>query len=122
MLGIFGWLACLGLAGGQTLILPPRAANALGGQAFVNVITPMAEPPDAQRENWIYAQVASGNIPDWMRNLKLIATNAIINSVNHTVSYYVAPEYLAIGSSEDYFLEPMTPMLAQRISVLLGCT
>jgi len=82
----------------------------------------MAAPPDAQRENWIYAQVASGNIPDWMRNLCLITTNAVINSVNHTVSYYVIPEYLAIGSDEDYFLEPMTPMLAQRISVLLNCT
>jgi hypothetical protein len=110
------------LALGQTLNLPPRASNALGGQQFVNVITPMSAPPDAQRENWIYAQVASGNIPDWMRTLCLVTTNAVINGVNHTISYYAAPEYLAIGSSNDYFLEPMTPLLAQRISVLLGCT
>ncbi len=82
----------------------------------------MLAPPDAQRENWIYAQVASGNIPDWMRTLSLITTNAVLNGINHTISYYAAPEYLAIGSSTDYFLEPMTPMLAQRISVLLGCT
>ena len=61
LLAIIGWLACVGLASGQTLNLPPRATNALGGQAFVNVISPMLAPPDAQRENWIYAQVASGN-------------------------------------------------------------
>lgn len=115
-------LLCNGPAGGQTLNLPPRGVNALGGQAFVNVISPMLAPPDAQRENWIYAQVASGNIPDWMRTLTLITTNAVINGVNHTVSYYVIPDYLAIGSSEDYFLEPMTPMLAQRLSVLLNCS
>lgn len=106
----------------QILNLPPRAANALGGQAFVNVVSPMLAPPDAQRENWIYAQVAGGNVPNWMRNLSLIATNAVISGVNHTVSYYVIPDYLAIGSDEDYFLEPMTPMLAQRLSVLLNCT
>src|SRR5580658_8389643 len=117
MLGIFGWLACLGLAGGQTLNLPPRATNALGGQAFVNVITPMALPPDTQRENWIYAQIASGNIPDWMRTLVLVTTNAVISGVNHAISYYVTPDYMAIGSDTDYLLEPMTPMLAQRVSV-----
>lgn len=115
-------IAGCSLVHGQTLNLPPRASNALGGQAFVNVITPMAEPPDAQRENWIYAQIASGNIPDWMRNLTLVTTNAIINGVNHTISYYVAPDYMAIGSDTDYLLEPMTPLLAQRVSVLLNCT
>src|ERR1700684_3704761 len=103
-LSILCWLGCLDFACGQTLNLPPRAVNALGGQQFVNVITPMLAPPDAQRENWIYAQVASGNIPDWMRTLKPVTTSAIINSVNHTITYYFAPEYLAIGSSNDYFL------------------
>jgi Immunoglobulin domain len=117
------WLAgFIRLSSGQTLNLPPRPANALGGQDFVNVISPMAAPPDAQRENWIYAQVASGDIPNWMRNLMQVTTNAVINSANHTVSYYFAPDYLAIGSDTDYFLTPMTPMLAQRISVLLNCT
>lgn len=106
----------------QTLNLPPRATNALGGQQFVNVISPMLAPPDAQRENWIYAQVASGNIPNWMRNLTPVTTSQVVNGVNHTITYYAAPEYLAIGSTNDYFLEPMTPLLAQRIAVLLGCT
>jgi hypothetical protein len=120
---LLAWLAgFLRLAPAQTLNLPPRPANALGGQDFVNVISPMAAPPDAQRENWIYAQVAAGNIPNWMRNLAQVTTNAVINGTNHTVRYYFAPDYLAIGSDTDYFLEPMTPMLAQRVSVLLNCT
>jgi hypothetical protein len=105
----------------QTLSLPPRPANALGGQDFVNVISLMAAPPDTQRENWIYAQVAIGNIPDWMRPLAQISTNAVVNGLNHTVTYYCIPDYLAIGSDLDYFLEPMTPMLAQRLCALLNC-
>lgn len=117
------WLLLLAPgAPGQTLNVPPRAANALGGQDFVNVISPMGVPPDAQRENWIYAQVASGNVPNWMRTLAHVSTNAVVNGTNHTVTFYFIPDYLAIGSDTDYFLEPMTPMLAQRISALLGCT
>ena len=99
-----------------TLNVPPRATNALSGQQFVNAILPMATPPDTQRENWIYAQIASGNVPDFMRNLVTITTN----SGGHTVTYYVTPDYMAIGSDSDYFLEPMTPLLAQRLDTLLG--
>jgi uncharacterized protein (TIGR02597 family) len=103
-----------------TLNVPARATNALSGQQFVNVILPMATPPDTQRENWIYAQIASGNVPNFMRTLIPITTNATVNSVNHTVTYYVTPDYMAIGSDSDYFLEPMTPLLAQRLDTLLG--
>ena len=83
----------------------------------------MAAPPGCRaRENWIYAQVAIGNVPNWMRNLARVSTSAVINGVTHNASYYIIPDYLAIGSDNDYFLEPMTPMLAQRLSVLLNCT
>ena len=47
-----------------------------------------------------------------MRTLTLVTTNAVINSVNHTISYYVAPDYMAIGSTNDYLLEPMTAPFA----------
>jgi len=103
-----------------TLNVPTRATNALAGQQFVNVITSMAAPPDTQRENWIYAQIASGNVPNFMRTLVPITTNLTISGVPHTVTYYVTPDYMAIGSDSDYFLEPMTPLLAQRVDTLLG--
>src|SRR5262249_49958249 len=44
------------------------------------------------------------------------------NSVNHSISYYVTPDYMAIGTDTDYFLEPMTPLLAQRVADALNCT
>lgn len=103
-----------------TLNVPPRATNALSGQQFVNVITSMAAPPDTQRENWIYAQIASGNVPNFMRTLVPITTNLTVSGTPHTVTYYVTPDYMAIGSDSDYFLEPMTPLLAQRLDTLLG--
>jgi hypothetical protein len=121
-----GWVVLLtalaGSALAQTLNLPPRATNALGGQEFVKLITPLPAPPDPQRENLIYAQIAGGNVPNWMRKLALITTNAVIDGTNHTVSYYVTPDYMCIGADNDYLLEPMTPILAQRVANLLNCT
>jgi len=116
-------LACMGCAAvAQTLKVLPRAANALGGKEFIQLITPLPAPPDAQRENLIYAQIAAGNVPNWMRKMVLITTNAVISGTNHTVSYYVTPDYMCIGADNDYLLEPMTPVLAQRLAHLLGCT
>lgn len=106
--------------GAQTLNLPPRPADALTGTQFTNVIRGTPSPTSAfsDRENWIFYQVINGNIPNWMRTLKPISTSY----AGHTATYYVAPDYLAIGSDQNYFLMPTTPLLAQRLGDRLGCT
>lgn len=103
----------------QTLNLPARAANAPTGTQFITIITNMSQ---TARENWILAQVAQGNIPSWMRNLVPITITKTINSTSHTLTYYALADYLSIGSDSDYFQEPMTPILAQRIANLTQCT
>ena len=108
--------ACVAFCGGgQTLNVPPRATNAVTGSQFTNIIWAL---PLNERENWIYAQVASGNVPNWQRALNPITVSA----AGHTATYYVSPDYLAIGSDTDYFLEPATPILPQRLADLAGCT
>jgi hypothetical protein len=110
----------------QTLNLPARPANAPGGAAFKELLLPLSfESSNRQlspREVAILGQILQGNVPNWMRNLSLVTTNATINGTNHIVSYYVTPEYIAIGSDQDYFLMPMTPMLGQRIADSLNCS
>lgn len=98
----------------QTLPLPARPANALSGSQMVTLLTPLNL--DA-RENEIYNQVLSGNVPDFIRNL----TQVTASVSGRSVSYFVIPEYLALGSNQDYFLIPMTPLLAQRIANALNC-
>ncbi len=102
----------------QNFNVPSRPPDAIGGQAFSDVITPMSL---TTRENWIYAQVVSGNIPNWLRTLKPVTVTKTISGIPHTATYYVPPDYVAIGSDTDYFLEPMTPLLAQRLCNSLGC-
>lgn len=103
----------------QTLPVPPRPSGAMSGSEFVNLIWSM---PQDQREEQIYAQVVSGNIPNFMRQLKTI--NALVNiaGTNYTATYFVIPDYLAVGSDSNYFLTPMTPLLAQRICNALNST
>jgi hypothetical protein len=64
----------------------------------------------------------SGNVPDFMRNLAPITASASIGGTPYSVTYYVTPDYLAVGSEEKYFLTPMTPLLAQRLADALQCT
>ena len=106
-------------AGAQSLNLPPRPVGAPTGTQFTNIITPMAL---TERENWIYAQVVSGNVPNFQRTLVPVSVSATINGTSHTATYYAAPDYLAIGTDADYFLEPTTPLLAQRLCNALGYT
>ena len=103
----------------QTLPVPPRPLSAISGSDFIDLIWSM---PRDQREEQIYSQVITGNIPNFMRQLNTITANANIGGNNHTVKYFVIPEYFAVGSDSDYFLTPMTPLLAQRICNALNCT
>ena len=44
-----------------------------------------------------------------------------VDGHSHAASLLVLPDYLAVGSNEDYFLTPMSPLLAQRIADATGC-
>jgi hypothetical protein len=115
-----GWLLLTGVTAlGQTLPVPPRPTGAPTGSQFIQIIRPMSL---SERENWIYGQVIRGNVPDFLRPLVPITVRTTINGTPHTATYYAAPDYLAIGTDADYFLEPMTPLLAQRLCDRLGCT
>ena len=103
----------------QTLPVPSRSLDAMSGSAFVNLIWSV---PREEREEQIYAQVIAGNIPNFMRQLSTVTANANIGGSDYSVKYFVIPEYLAVGSDSDYFLCPMTPLLAQRICNTLNCT
>ncbi len=107
------------LANGQVFDVPPREATALNGEQFINLVTSMDL---SDRENEIFAQVMSGNVPDFQRNMVPVTYTETISSSSYTYTYYVIPDYLAIGCDTNYFLCPMTPLLAQRIADATGCT
>lgn len=103
----------------QTLTLPPRNPNARNGSQAVDLIRYLNL---SDREDSIYAEITSGNIPEFQRNLAEIQISKTIGSETYSVSYFVIPDYLAIGCDTNYFLCPMTPVLAQRICNYSECT
>jgi len=105
----------------QTLNLPTRQSTALSGSQFEATIA-SSTLSLTNRENMIYAQVSAGNVPNFYRTLTAVTSTASISSATQSVTYYVAPDYLAIGCDTDYFLMPMSPMLATRIGTLTGTT
>jgi hypothetical protein len=102
----------------QQLPLPPRPPTALGGRAFATSIASLSR---AEREEQIFAQFMAGNVPGFLRGFAPVSITSMISGTLRTATCYVLPEYLALGSDDDYFLMPMTPLLAQRIVDATGC-
>ncbi len=98
----------------QSLDLPPSQPSAPKGTAFARSI---ADLPLPEREEKILAEVKAGNVPPFLRKLVPV----VVSAGKVKATYYVTPDYLAIGSDDDYFLTPLTPLAAQAIADRLGC-
>ncbi|HSY77848.1 MAG TPA: T9SS type A sorting domain-containing protein [Bacteroidia bacterium] len=105
----------------QTLNLPVRSKTALSGSQFEATIA-SSSLSLTNRENMIYAQILKGNVPDFYRKLDTVNVSVTVKSVKQSVTYYVAPDYVTIGCDSDYYLCPMSPMLATKIGTLTGTT
>lgn len=105
----------------QHLKLKKRAAGSLSGSDFSKSIRDSSLSLE-DRENIIFNEIRSGNIPRFYRKLAVIRDTAMITGQLQTIRYYVLPDYLAIGTNSDYFYCPMRPQLAQKVADLLDCS
>ena len=103
----------------QTLNVPARQVSAMNGAQFVTAITPLSF---TARENLILQEVVNGNVPNFYRILSPVTSTAVISGTLQSVTYYVIPDYLAIGCDTNYFLCPMSPIIATKIADSIACT
>ena len=73
-----------------------------------------------QREAAIYTAIEAGNIPLFLRTPVQVQFSETLEGKLYNVSFYVAPDYLSLGSDDNHLLMPMTPMLAQKVMDLMG--
>ncbi len=100
--------------------IPPRPNGALTGSQFLAKTANLSVP---NREKEILAQISSGNIPDFLRTFVDVTVSSIDQSgTTHTIVYSVMPDYLAIGSNEDFARIPMNSHTAQKIADLFECS
>ncbi|MGK2961090.1 MAG: serine hydrolase domain-containing protein, partial [Gemmatimonadaceae bacterium] len=92
-------------------VIPERAAEAMSGSAFIEAVAGLSHD---ERESAIARELLSGNIPRFLRTLRRVDASGIDrDGVQRTISYDVMPDYLAIGSDEDFVRMPMSPHTAQ---------
>lgn len=79
-------------------------------------------------EELIVEAVTNGQVPDVLRHFRKITfTTPVVEEVEclrkkHKVEMWVLPDYIAIGTNDDFVRMPMGPLAAQRIADSLDCT
>jgi len=102
----------------QNLGLPPQPEKANSGNKFARSLVNLKLE---QRDRKIANQILKGNIPDFLRNTVPVKFSREIKGKKYDVTYYVASDYLAVGSGKNYFYTPMAPSTAQSIADSLEC-
>jgi hypothetical protein len=112
-------ILCAQIAAGQILQLPSRPADAPSRATLIQTLSSLTREV---REESLFVQIMRGNVPDFLRTLCAVTSSASIGGTVRSATYYVTPDYLAVGSDAEYILMPMTPILAQRLADALHCT
>lgn len=110
-------LACDPGADAPTLDFPPRPADAPGGTEIARDLRSLEFQA---REERVYTEVARGNVPSWLRRLEPVEITVAMDGRRRHVTFWATPDYLSIGSDDDYFYIPLSPGTAQRIAERVG--
>jgi hypothetical protein len=117
-------LFCINFSQGQSKFhLHPveiSAERMIGGSAFYKTV---AGYKWKERDSLAVKEILSGNIPSFLK--KFIRINvSILDSVTGKqihAYYFVSPDYLSIGTDDDWARIPLTPMAAQLIADSFHC-
>ena len=106
------------------LCIRPRSASALPGSKAIRLpdIWNEAEPsPEGynKRDKSLYDQLVAGNLPSFLRNFVPVTVKSPDGA--HSITYHVMPDYLAVGSDDDYVTVPLGGPVAERLAEAYGC-
>ena len=76
--------------------------------------------PSVAREIAVVEEVLAGNIPEWYRKFIPIEIQGTFRGEEVSLRLNVAPDYLAIGTDQDFVRVPLTSYAAQYIASALG--
>ncbi len=85
--------------------IPPRPAGAASGTEFGRRTAGL---PGPERQRQAVAEIVRGNVPDFLRRLVPVRLTAELESGVAEATVWVMPDYLAIGSDEDFLRMPLT--------------
>lgn len=97
--------------------IPSRSAGAPTGSQFVASVARM---DSRQRERAVLQQVIGGNIPTFLKRLAPVTLTSVLGGITQTATVFVMPDYLAIGSDDDFLRIPMNLETATAIAARFG--
>lgn len=101
-----------------TEAIPPRPTSARTGSEFAAAILGMDRD---QREQSIKDELLRGNLPDFLRKLVPVRLSYEVSGGRFLVAtIFAAPDYLAIGSNEDFLRIPMNFFTAETVAKQFG--
>ncbi len=110
------FIAC---SSSKRIVIPARQITAVSGSEFYRHAATFNWQ---KRDSFAVKEILSGNIPSFLKRFVPVATQ-IINGKNKIVKaiYFVSPDYISIGSDNDWARVNMTPMAAQQIADSFNC-
>jgi len=94
----------------------PAATQRMTGTEFFKTVTTWKW---AARDSLAVKEILSGDLPSFLKKFVAI-TSEITDSTGkiHHAVFYVAPDYLSIGTDDDWARIPLTPMAAQKLQIV----
>ena len=110
--------ATTGQLQGMTARIPARTSECLTGSQFASYVSKM-DP--RQREQAIRGEILKGNLPQFLRTLVPVKLHSgTAGRKSSTATIFVTPDYLAIGSDDDFLRIPMNLHSAVAVADRFG--
>ncbi len=98
--------------------IPARPDSAMTGSEFARYVAGMDR---SAREQAIAEQLCTGNFPNFLRKLKPVQLSQTFdNGKRITATVFAMPDYLSVGSDDDFLLMPMNLRTAAQTAEHLG--
>lgn len=111
---------CIACSSRRHIPFPKETGPATGGADFYRIVTTWQWK---ERDSLAVRLVLSGDVPKFLSKFVRIRTSILDSVTGATIDavYYVAPDYLSIGTDDDWARIPLTPMAAQKVADSLNC-
>lgn len=94
--------------------LPDRPVQPIpGGKAL---LADYHETSISKREEAVLEALSRGYFPDFMRSMKAVT----VQERGHKLTFWVMPDYVAIGNNDDYVLMPLSFVSARKLANAWG--
>lgn len=98
----------------------PQRTSSLTGNDFYHQAFAMKWK---ERDSFAVKEILAGNIPSFLKKFEKIKVSIVDSSTGKKIDaeYFVSPDYLSIGTDDDWARINITPLAAQKIADSLDC-